>query len=168
MTVRGAARRTLVVLTGVLLLGACGRATMSPDEATQVAVDAFANAGLAGEVGEVVEGATVDRAIDGEFIQVHQVELVVDGRSYLAGVDRRQGAVVRLNEPNDSALTDAQVEAIAEYRSNPAEDDARRTRAVVCVGVVLLALAGATLFFRRERRRAEAAAEAGLDEIPLA
>lgn len=165
---RDVARRILVPLAGVLVLGGCGRAAMSVDDATQVAVDAFADAGLDAEIGEIVEGATVDRAIDGEFIQVHQVELIVDGRSYLAGVDRRQGAVVRLNEPNDTALTDEQVEAIAGYRDNPAEEDARRTRTVVWAALVLFAVAAAMLFFRRERRKAELAAEAGHDEISLA
>lgn len=140
---------------------------MSSADATQVAVDAFASAGLDGEVGEIVEDATVDRAIDGEFIQVHQVEMIVDGRSYLAGVDRKQGAVVRLNEPSDTALTDEQVEVIAAYRDNPAEEDARRTRSVVAVLLVVLTAVGATLFFRRERRKAELAAANRDDEIPL-
>ena len=139
---------------------------MSADQATQVAVGAFAEAGLDPEVGEVDEDATVDRAIDGSYIQVHQVEMIIDGRSYLAGVHRRQGAVVRLIEPNDTALTDDQVRAIAAYRDNPAEDDARRSRTVAGVVMTLLAIAAAVVFFRRERRKAELRAGAA-DEIPL-
>lgn len=150
----------------VLVLAACGKASMSPAEATQVAVDAFAEAGLAGEVGEVVEAATVDRAIDGEFIQVHQVEVIIDGRSYHAGVDRKHGAVVRLIEPNDTALTDEQVRVIAAYRDNPAEDDARRSRTVTSVVLVVLAIGAAVAFFRSERRKAEVAA-GDVEEIPL-
>lgn len=160
-------RRSLLALVALLLVAGCGRASMSSEEATQVAVDAFANAGLDAEVGEIVEDATVDRAIDGEFIQVHQVEMIVDGRSYLAGVDRELGAVVRLNEPNDTELTDEQVEAIADHRDNPAEDDARRTRMLLAVPLVVLAVVGVALFFRRERRRAELAGESSRDEIPL-
>lgn len=162
-------RATTALLLGIaLLVTACGRATMSTDDATQLAVDAFAAAGIDAEVGEVVDDATVDRAIDGEFIQVHQVEMVVDDTSYLAGVDRRKGAVVRLNEPNDTDLTDDQVAAIAEFRANPAEDDARRTRTIVWVAIVLAGIAAMTVFFRRERRKAEALAARGVaDEIML-
>ena len=163
-----ATRRLLVLLVVSLLLAACGRATMSTDDATQVAVDAFELAGVDAEVGDVVEDATVDRAIDGEFIQVHQVEMIVDDKSYLAGVDRKLGAVVRLNEPNDTELTAEQVEAIAEYRNNPAEDDARRNRTVIWVVVVLLAIAAAVAFFQRERRKAELEAQTDQDEISLA
>lgn len=141
---------------------------MSPKQATQVAVEAFEAAGLDPERGEVTEDVTVDRAIDGEFIQVHQVEMLLDGRSYLAGVNRKLGAVVRLIEPADTMLTDAQVEAIAEYRSNPAEDDARKSRTVVGIIVTLLAALGVVLFFRRERQKAERAALNPVDEIPLA
>ncbi len=158
--------RAFALLVTVLLMGGCGRAAMNDDQATRVAVDAFAAAGFDADVGEIVEDATVDRAIDGEFIQVHQVEMLVGDRSYLAGVDRKQGAVVRLTEPNDTTLTDAEVLAIAEYRDNPAEDAARRSRTVVWVIVVILGIVGTVVYFRRERRKAELAVN-DAQEIPL-
>ncbi len=156
------------LLVPALLLTGCGRASMSPKQATQVALEAFEAAGLDPERGEVTEEVTVDRAIDGEFIQVHQVEMLIDGRSYLAGVNRKLGAVVRLIEPADTKLTEEQVDAIAEYRSNPAEDDARRSRTVAGLVVTLLAILATVLFFRRERHKAERATLDPLDEIPLA
>lgn len=158
---------TAVLLLLLLFVAACGKASMSGDEATQVALGAFRSAGLDPEVGEIVDDATVDRAIDGEFIQVHQVEMVIGEQSYLAGVNRKEGAVVRLIEPNDTALTEDEIATIAEYRDNPAEDSARRTRTVVWIVLILLGLAAATAFFRRERRKAEFATENAVDEISL-
>lgn len=155
----------LILALLAVVATSCTKASMGPEQATQVAVEAFASAGLAPEVGEIVEDATVDRAIDGNFIQVHQVELIIDDRPYLAGVDRKQGAVVRLIEPNDSALTDSEVQTIAEYRDNPAERDARRSRTVAGILIVLLGIAGAIAFFRRERLKSEV--DDNVDEIPL-
>ena len=138
---------------------------MSPSQATRVAEGAFESAGLDAERGEVTEDVTVDRAIDGKFIQVHQVEMLIDGRPYLAGVSRTLGAVVRLVEPPDTELSDAEVTAIAEYRDNPAEDDARRQRQVVVPIAILLGVAGLVVFFRRERHKAERLAAHAADEI---
>lgn len=157
--------RIAFVLFAAVVVAACGRAEMSPEQATQVAVEAFESAGLTPEVGEVVPDATVDRANDGEFIQVHQVELTVDGISYEAGVHRSHGAVIRLFEPAGTKLTEAQLDAIAEYRSNPADDDARPGRIITALFVILALLIGVYMFFRNERLKAEA--ESTTEEILL-
>lgn len=149
-----------------LLTGGCGTPAMSHDEATRVAVHAFEKAGLAPKIVTVIPSATVDQAHDGSSITVHQVELDLDGRSYRTGVDRRAGAVVRLDEPADTVLTKAQVHTIAAYRENPAADRAgtrRNTTVAVLLGALLLA---AYLSFRRARLRSEALARLA-DEIPL-
>lgn len=159
--------RTAALVGLLVLVAACGKATMSSEQATQVAVDAFATAGLEPEVGEVTEAATVDRAIDGEFIEVHQVEMIIADKSYLAGVNRKEGAVVRLIEPADTELTDEQVEAIAAFRDNPAEDDARRGRTITWIVILLLMLVGVYAFFRNERRKAEAAGDGSAELLPL-
>lgn len=159
----------LVALLFVALLASgCGRATMRPEQATHVALDAFKSAGVKATRGAVTEDVTVDRAIDGKFIQVHQVEMIADGRSYLVGVSRTLGGVVRLVEPADTELSHAQVTAIAKYRSNPAEDEARQRRQVIAPVVTLVAMAALVAFFRRQRRKSERAAKFSADEISLA
>lgn len=157
----------LVVVVALVLLPSCGTARISDDQATKVAVDAFAAAGLHGEVRKVVKDATVDRAGDGAFIQVHQVTLEVDGVSYDVGVSRTAGAVVRLTESRPK-LTDAQARAIAAYRDNPAESTARTRRALILVVALAASAIVAAVLVRRARLAAERAEDTAMsDEIPL-
>ena len=160
----GPLRLVVAVVVAALATG-CATPEMTGAEGTQVAVAAFARAGLRPAVDKVDPAATVDRAGDGTFIQVHQVDLKLNGRTYQVGVDRRQGAVVRLKEPPDTELTPAQVHVIAAYRHNPAIDRARPRRIVAALVVLAAAATGAYLYLRRERLGVEAGP--ATDEIPL-
>jgi hypothetical protein len=161
----GAHRSGWLLLAALTLAApACGTDRLSNDEATQVAVDAFAAAGLDATVTDVVGDATVDRAGDGAFVQVHRVDLDVDGIGYEVGVSRTDGAVVRLVESRPG-LTDAEAEAIAEHRADLDDDTARR--AVVGLLVLAVAIVAIALLIRRARLAAERAASTADDEISL-
>lgn len=157
----------LVLLLAGASLAACGTPELSSEQATQVAVDAFAAAGLDATVQEVTDGATVDRAGDGAFIQVHQVDLEVDGVTYEVGVSRSAGAVVRLVE-SAGMLTDAEVQAIAEHRADPADSGATARRVLVTLVVLAVGAALGVALLRRARLAHERnASTAALDDISL-
>ena len=165
MTRRPRRRRWLLVAALTFAAApACGTERLSTDEATQVAVDAFAAAGLDATVTDVVGDATVDRAGDGAFVQVHRVDVDVDDIAYEVGVSRSDGAVVRLVESRPG-LTDAEAEAIASYRADL--DDGTARRAVVGLLVLAVAIVAIGLVLRRARLAAERAATTADDEIAL-
>lgn len=162
--VRSFAAHVLLLVLALGLAG-CGTPGMSGDEAAGVALGAFGAAGVEPTVTGVEPDATVDRAGDGATIRVHLVDLELDGRAYRAGVHPSKGAVVRLFEPADTALTDDAVAAIAAHRANPAADDARPGRIAAWIVVLVAAATGAYLYLRSRRLQAERAGDG--EEIPL-
>lgn len=154
-------RRRAATAAWLLLLVVAGCAAPTLDErgAADVAVAAFARAGLDARDVDGVTLQQVDLAAAGDTPRSGDVWLMtldVDGDAWTVGVDPARGAVVRTFEPVGSQLTDEQVEAIASYADNPAADRASRTRRriALAVGVVIVA-AGYVVLRTLARRAAE-------------
>lgn len=144
----------------LVFLGACATVSLGHDEVARVVNGAFARAGV--DHGPV----TVADAADGPL---WDAATTVNGARLGLQVDRVKGRVARVDLGTKGTLTDTQLDRIAHYASNPADERAQRRRTVLLLLVVFAGIGVGLLAARRARLGEEArAAEAQAAEAHTA
>ncbi len=134
-------------LGAITLLAACGTASLARADVAPVVNAAFGAAGL--HVTDIV----VARA---PVSDAWPVTAVVSHDRIRLNVDVHDGRVSSVDIAQSKAVSDAQLQTVARYASNPAEDRAATRRRTAALVIVVGGAAMGLLLARRARLREEA------------
>lgn len=138
-------RRALLVAS-VALLGACSTVQMDRGEIADVAADALASADLA-----ATEIEPAAEPVD----TLWPVSATVQDLPVELSISRTSGRVTAVDLAEGIEVSDAQLERLASFEDNPAQDSANVRRGVIFSLLVVAAILGFFAWARRARLRDE-------------